>query len=342
MSDSEKLPDSEDKPLEFKKEQAIVRYPDETTKEFPFKVYSKTALRGFPGSGHGTDSNISLEEGREKFGTVIHNLGAEKYPSLDYDLLFKALPDLSKGDATPSVPTRGAKLKWDLEQAHRYEHASWEEESLAFKFSKGKVNLELYCTTWLNTCAFMGTLAEAAPVVCQTPLSEGGKREVDEELSVTITETNTRTVTSGWSAGGSIEGNVEIERGGAKQGVSASGNYTYSRSEADSYSFATTMTYKRGIEIPEGCWGSGQLRLTGGIYGGLLLVYYPTEMLRSAGSTPPEGILREMEVPWKDFNLVPVLEVYPIRISVKAPGSDLPSLTASTWVVDSKGGSSSY
>ncbi|MFC5722311.1 hypothetical protein ACFP1Z_19275 [Streptomyces gamaensis] len=293
-------------------------------KVLPFReLPADTSFKGIPKDGEGTDA-IAWKEALAK------NNAAGSDP-LDY-IKNKLFPRL-RSQVPDLISENSAKNPNNLDIVV---HSDWNDPSLYFRAGKG--GLHDYCAEDENRCGFVGNLVQVAPYLERGIMVQGPKTV---KLAKSVTTTDTRTTTRGWSAGGSII----VMPPGSENMVS----FQYTTSTSDAHAFGKTSSAEVTSTVPAGHWGYSDLRFTGGQYTGFLVVRTPQGALDFKPKTRHKGIpeypsevkaLKNAGVRMgEDFNHAyntrEVVEVYPVRTLVKAPGPDgelPPSFTLDvTW-----------
>ncbi|WP_414170588.1 hypothetical protein ACMATS_37535 [Streptoverticillium reticulum] len=296
----------------------------------PYDLPDRASFYGFLPPGNGTGDASQKEA---SWGVTASNLNPR--------------PFLSRYAVEEAVRNFLPSASSALGDAHVIIHDSLSEGSTYLR-STGQ-GIASYCAKNKTNCGFVGKLSETAPVMAQTGISQG-----PQTVSVTssVTKTKTRQESSGYSIGASITGKLSGggKDGAAGGGVDVSGSFTYSKMTTDinSTSTANSTTYTR--TIPAGKWGYEQLRFTGGQYTGIAVakinpraMYLPLWKEKEAGNEwSSKGLCRGTTgrvegKPWISGTIEPhpVLEVFPAKAVVKAPGN-LPATTRNVVLTEDR------
>ncbi|NUS72705.1 MAG: hypothetical protein HOQ05_04790 [Corynebacteriales bacterium] len=287
------------------KKKAVVQTPEGDEKTFQEAYDELDLFDSFAGmfeEGPGTSWDTNLPEitarGME-LGTKSN------IPDMETRLL--KLPGI------PSIP----------EDSHTLVHLSGTEQSLHGQLTGS--SLKSYCVNRKDRCGFGGFLIETGPVISQSSWVYG---PVDVSLTHKVSVTNTRSETSGWSIGASIKAENLVGNN-----VEASGSFTYSNSHTDTTSKAAEHSEEFHYQVPAGQHWYEQVRLAGGQYLGFFVVYYPAryqkiDQVYHSGN--PDKIFDKYGIPWEIKyeklrrtywqNTKPIIEIFPAKVAIKAPG----------------------
>ncbi|GGM71986.1 hypothetical protein GCM10012275_48130 [Longimycelium tulufanense] len=125
-----------------------------------------------------------------------------------------------------------------------------------------------------SRCSFVGKLEQEKPVVAQSiPLTNGTQSPVTRSYTINTSEDRSRSETTGWTAGGSVNIGIMPKEGGANGSVT--GNFSYSKQTTDTTSFGKSTSESAMYLVQPGNKGWIDVRANADRYIGWLVMNYP-------------------------------------------------------------------